>query len=88
MDKSSRLFGTALASSGTVVIAFQEASLGIALSDTAGTTRQVRIIWAAARRRRLSLILAVFRIAFRGKLRLNGGRVNAVGMETSSDLSG
>lgn len=84
---SSRLFRAALANTCAIVIAFEEAGVGITLADTGRPAGVVGVLGAGPRRGCLDLVLVLLGIAIGSKFRLNGGGVNAVGMQAAANLA-
>lgn len=86
-SKSSRLFGAALANTGAVVIALQETGARVTLANAGRPAGVAGVIVAGAGRRCLAIVLIVLVIAVGGELGLDGGRVNAVGVQAAAHLA-
>lgn len=88
LDRS-RLW-TTLTSIVAIVITLEQTSLRIDVTNAAGTTRElagVEVVVAGPRGRRTTRVV-VLAIAVRCKFGLDGGRVDAVCMQTLAHLSG
>lgn len=83
MKGSDSLLRAALASTGTVLVALQKTCLRITIPDAGSTTGDS--VLSATGGRGLSV---VFDITLGCELGLDGGGVDAVGMEATSHLSG